>query len=70
MAGEVFQIRQRIACGLPMVCRGRLGNPTLGPDDETLDVETPDEFGKRKAQLYAEWTSGYPDLRGEAPYYE
>eukprot|EP00969_Alexandrium_andersonii_P020226 883479-Alexandrium_andersonii.AAC.1 len=25
LAGEVSQIRQRIACGLPMVCRGRLG---------------------------------------------
>eukprot|EP00969_Alexandrium_andersonii_P253202 11190370-Alexandrium_andersonii.AAC.1 len=53
-----------------MVCRGRLGDPTLGHDEETLDVETPDEFGSRRAQLYAEWAAGYPGRHGEAPHSE
>eukprot|EP00969_Alexandrium_andersonii_P241737 10675377-Alexandrium_andersonii.AAC.2 len=70
MAGEVSQIRQRIACGLPMVCRGRLGDPTLSHYDETVDVKAPDEFGLRGPLLRAGWTAGYPDQRGDAPPYE
>eukprot|EP00969_Alexandrium_andersonii_P166728 7367559-Alexandrium_andersonii.AAC.1 len=56
MVGEMVRIRQEIACGLPMVCRGRLGNPTLGPLDEPVRAEDPDETGRRAPLMYADWT--------------
>eukprot|EP00969_Alexandrium_andersonii_P235907 10415297-Alexandrium_andersonii.AAC.1 len=42
----VFQPRQEIANGLPLVCRGRLGNPTLGPEDMPLTATNSDAKGE------------------------
>eukprot|EP00969_Alexandrium_andersonii_P066175 2918776-Alexandrium_andersonii.AAC.1 len=66
----MVRIRQEIACGLPMVCRGRLGNPTLGPLEETVRAGDPDETGRRAPMLYADWTSGFPNRREDAPHIE
>eukprot|EP00969_Alexandrium_andersonii_P021124 923113-Alexandrium_andersonii.AAC.1 len=50
-----------------MVCRGRLGNPTLGPLEETVRAGDLGEAGRRAPMLYADWTSGFPERRGDAP---
>eukprot|EP00969_Alexandrium_andersonii_P248511 10979992-Alexandrium_andersonii.AAC.1 len=67
MVAGIVRIRQEIACGLPIVCRGRLGNPTLGPLDKPLRVEDPDATGGHGSIMYADWTSGFPDRKEAAP---
>eukprot|EP00969_Alexandrium_andersonii_P068940 3040505-Alexandrium_andersonii.AAC.1 len=67
MVGGMVRIRQEIACGLPMVCRGRLGNSTLGPLDEPVRAEDPDATGGRVSVMHADWTSGFPDRKEDTP---
>eukprot|EP00969_Alexandrium_andersonii_P202397 8942985-Alexandrium_andersonii.AAC.1 len=53
----VFQPRQEIAYGLPLVCRGRLGNPTLGPEEMPSTATDSGAKGEHGSVMFADWTA-------------
>eukprot|EP00969_Alexandrium_andersonii_P301800 13340795-Alexandrium_andersonii.AAC.1 len=67
MIEGVLQLRQELAYGLPLVCRGRLGNPTLAPEETPLAATEPDATGNTGSVLFADWTAGFLDQRNTAP---